>query len=1687
MAARRRTHGVRVPALETPNRIVVAKPSGVVTEHVFTGPVQVRRAGTWVPFSSALVKTTSGWRTKATPVSIHVASGNTAGSRATRIPTSGVESPTAPTTSTTTQSATSSDLASLTTQNGSVLVVRWPGGLPAATVSGNTATYKNVAPGFDIKVSAYGNAFELSAILTQRPTKPLSLTLPMRLTGLSVSQGADGLLHFSDGSGDEVASSSGVTMSGAAIDPRSGDPVRSVHVPFTLTQTADGPSISFTPDWSFLSDPATTYPVTIDPTYSDDESNANGYDTYTYLADPTTAEGSYDSTNVLKIGSFDGGTDRAGSYLWFNIGSLNNSDWTVNSASLRLYNYYSYSCYNSSLTPSTRIYGADTPKFTRSGTTWNNQPYSDKKVYVDSQDFSWGYSSSCAGRNVTFDAQPLAQRWSNGTEVNNGIYLTTSDNTNSYGWKKFYNGASASTATQKPQLTISYDTNCDYYPSTGKEVCGAIRTEYDNRGGPTGPLGNPTSNVRTAGSSPQGTTGTFQSFENGMIMSSSKGTFATIGAYSTEYNSLSPSGTTSALGFPIADQRTASASPQGTSGTYQRFEGGEIDSSAKGTFTVSGAKFTEFIAQSPAGTGSALGFPTSEQRTAAASPQGTTGTLQPFEGGQIDSSSKGTFAVVSALNTEYNNAAPAGTGSSLGFPTGDQAVAAASTSGTTGKAQAFEAGVIDSSSLGTYRVLGTNNTDYSNSGGSGGVLGFPTADAATATASPAGTSGTVQSFESGEIFAGSGLPGSSYVAGAVRTLFDDIGSTGSCLGFPVGDQHAASFGQEADFQGGSITLDGASGSTGTTCHAASGDDIAPNRPSGMALAPCSSACADPMLANSVTPSLSAAFADVDSSSLRADFQVWTDQTDGSAQVASTSVNGIAAGATATWLVPPSTLDNSRRYKFRVRAWDGTVFGPWSVWTHFTTDVPSSPTSLIVDTSGTSPALSGVVSIPSGTPVTAHFFVTQAGAPVTGAYDVTVETPSGSRAAFAIPDGTLQSGTSYDWYMTACEGAACSSPTATQAFQAGSSGSGGTGVTQVVIPAPSIDDLTFAADAAGCSGSPCPLVRDDRLRVGYDGSNKWRGYLHFDTSAVPTDSEVQSATLALGAAGCLAACSNYTVDLHRMLTQVASTDTGADAAQRIDADVETSFSSDAATIDVTSLVQDWLSSGEVNPGIALTLTNESTATSGVWFNSSRSAASHPVLTITYRTPRPPSTPTTLTASPGDRGAVLTWSAPDDAGAASAVPSYIVHVYDSAGNQVQSLTADDAQAVVTGLTDGVVYSFDVTASTTYGASSPASRVTFTPATISQSSSYKAAAEDYVRARENLLAGASTSVNAAASASPYGNAFVGKLQAELPTINRGKSIVQSAGIYFTAPAVTFSDELVALSSNGTPTMYLTMTSQRTEDFPNGTTAPSQFSDSEAISFSGSTVSTASGTALRPVLSRAGEAAVLAKKATTDYVTTGPGMQPVADSGTAALVDAQSLPVDGTSSAESVLATQSSYNNYPADLSGITTYALNHAYSSNYGSGDDCTRFASYSLHFGGSEPYISTHFWNRADDHKWYHSSYFGYSPWNTYSWGGAYNLYHNMQLTGRGRFVRYFSHVHPGYLLSFELFGDGHIDHTAIASKVFVIGMIGTSKIYDIEWAQHSRGAQYDDYFDALQRFPNMVIHPIQVYYHAMILA
>lgn len=100
---------------------------------------------------------------------------------------------------------------------------------------------------------------------------------------------------------------------------------------------------------------------------------------------------------------------------------------------------------------------------------------------------------------------------------------------------------------------------------------GEIGICYERLGGMTSFLGFPTKPEMKASSSPQGTTGYYQWFEGGMIVSSEKCTVPVVGQIMKLYNKFSGSG--GRFGFPLAQESSYS---NNSNLRFQEFEGGVI-------------------------------------------------------------------------------------------------------------------------------------------------------------------------------------------------------------------------------------------------------------------------------------------------------------------------------------------------------------------------------------------------------------------------------------------------------------------------------------------------------------------------------------------------------------------------------------------------------------------------------------------------------------------------------------------------------------------------------------------------------------------------------------------------------------------------------------------------------------------------------------------------------------------------------------------------------------------------------------------------------------------------------------------------------------------------------------------------------------------------------------------------------
>jgi RHS repeat-associated protein len=104
----------------------------------------------------------------------------------------------------------------------------------------------------------------------------------------------------------------------------------------------------------------------------------------------------------------------------------------------------------------------------------------------------------------------------------------------------------------------------------------------------------------------------------------------------------------------------------------------------------------------------------------------------------------------------------------------------------------------------------------------------------------------------------------------------------------------------------------------------------PGSPTGRSISPCAGSCPSPRYSNSTTPTLTGATTDPDGGTLRYDFEVWAGNSPSpTTRVTFGSSAFIASGAIASWTVPAGNLVDGSTYEYRVRAFDGTDYGPWS--------------------------------------------------------------------------------------------------------------------------------------------------------------------------------------------------------------------------------------------------------------------------------------------------------------------------------------------------------------------------------------------------------------------------------------------------------------------------------------------------------------------------------------------------------------------------------------------------------------------------------------------------------------------------------------------------------------------------------------------------------------------------------------
>lgn len=322
--------------------------------------------------------------------------------------------------------------------------IGWNGALAEPVLKGNKATYPEVRPGVDLVVEASRTGVEQFFIVKNREAAAnvASLQLPVRAPGLTTEADGSGGLLFNDAKGKTVATLPTPEMWDSSTDPATGGPKRHAKVAAKQSSQAGGVTrLALSPDPDFFSDPATVYPVIVDP-----QINPLGisFDTYVKQNDTVGRSGS----NDLQFGLTSG--DIARSFVHWNTSGLVGRQ--VLSGTFHFYNWFSQSC-------SPAQWEVWTTDAADASTRWATQPAWRTREVTSTA--TKGFSSACDDGWVSVSGTSFLQRAvaANKSTAPMGLRATDETSINSVGFKQFRSSqpAEPDQEGQQPYAVVNYN------------------------------------------------------------------------------------------------------------------------------------------------------------------------------------------------------------------------------------------------------------------------------------------------------------------------------------------------------------------------------------------------------------------------------------------------------------------------------------------------------------------------------------------------------------------------------------------------------------------------------------------------------------------------------------------------------------------------------------------------------------------------------------------------------------------------------------------------------------------------------------------------------------------------------------------------------------------------------------------------------------------------------------------------------------------------------------------------------------------------------------------------------------------------------------------------------------------------------------------------------------------------------
>ncbi|WP_328330462.1 LamG-like jellyroll fold domain-containing protein [Streptomyces sp. NBC_00455] len=422
---------VGVSAETTPTQLVTANPDGTFTAETSPEPVRVKQGADWVPVDTDLRTDPSGLVVpKAAAANIAFSGGG------------------------------SSDPLARIENAGRDYTVRSPWKLPAPVLSGATATYADVLAGVDLVVAATTDGFSENLVLKTRAaaddTGLATVRFPVSLNGIAVHDTGTGGAALVDNQGRPVFTTGTALMydsSPAVPQPATARAARTAEVagedegsvvdgpdPSSKTSVMDvsvtSEALTVTPDQQFLKDPETTFPVVLDPQTT--SSSLSGWTTAWSNVKTTSF---WKTSHALGVG-YDAYVDNKIAYSFYQFDTHALGGKKVLSATFNALEVWSANCSKKAV----ELWRTGSIS---SSTTYAHQPAWSEKV--DSVDAAKGYSSSCPGGNVSFDATKAVSYTAGKSSASTTLGLRAASNSDAIAWKQF-----ASPSDHKPTLSVTF-------------------------------------------------------------------------------------------------------------------------------------------------------------------------------------------------------------------------------------------------------------------------------------------------------------------------------------------------------------------------------------------------------------------------------------------------------------------------------------------------------------------------------------------------------------------------------------------------------------------------------------------------------------------------------------------------------------------------------------------------------------------------------------------------------------------------------------------------------------------------------------------------------------------------------------------------------------------------------------------------------------------------------------------------------------------------------------------------------------------------------------------------------------------------------------------------------------------------------------------------------------------------------